>query len=129
VKIYGDTFSQNHRLRQSAAYGIPGTRAALLTFIRRQYTIDGLRLVTGTYEDIRVPVLQIHGSEDASIPVDAARALSPRLRDARFVLVAGVSHDVHVDAPDRVAREILTFTGTLDQDDYTYQDGTLIWSW
>jgi len=72
-----------------------------------------LRLVTGTYEDISVPVLQIHGSEDASIPVDAARGLTPRLRDARFVLVEGASHDVHVDAPERVASEILAFEAGL----------------
>jgi 2-hydroxymuconate-semialdehyde hydrolase len=113
LEIYGDTFSEAHRLRQTAAYRIRGTRAALLTFIRRQYTIDGWRLMFGTYEDIDVPVLQIHGSEDASIPVDAARGLTPRLRDARFVLVEGASHDVHVDAPDRVAREILAFAAEL----------------
>jgi 2-hydroxymuconate-semialdehyde hydrolase len=112
-EIYGETFSEAHRLRQSAAYRLRGTRGALLTFIRRQYTIDGLRLVTGTYEDITVPVLQIHGGEDASIPVDAARGLTPRLRDTRFVLVAGASHDVHVDAPERVAEEISAFAAQL----------------
>jgi 2-hydroxymuconate-semialdehyde hydrolase len=112
-EIYGDTFSETHRLRQGAAYRIRGTRAALLTFIRRQYTIDGLRLVTGTYEDIEVPVLQVHGSEDASIPVAAARRLTPRLADARFVLVEGSSHDVHVDAPERLAEEIDAFLAAL----------------
>jgi len=83
------------------------------TFIRRQYTIDGLRLVTGTYEDIRVPVLQIHGSEDASIPIGAARELSSRLRDTRFVAVEGASHDVHVVASERVGRETLAFSASL----------------
>jgi 2-hydroxymuconate-semialdehyde hydrolase len=112
-EIYGDTFSEAHRLRQEAAYRIHRTRAALLTFIRRQYTIDGLRLVVGTYEDIGIPVLQVHGSEDGSIPVDAARKLTPRMSDARFVLVEGASHDVHVDAPDRLAREIETFVAGL----------------
>lgn len=113
VEIYGDTFSEAHRLRQAAAYRLRGTRGALLTFVRRQYTVDGLRLVTGTYEDIAVPVLQIHGSEDASIPVDAARSLTPRLSDARFVLVEGASHDVHVDATDLVAEEIAGFVRGL----------------
>jgi len=112
-EIYGDTFSEAHRQRQRAAYRIHGTHAALLTFIRRQYTIDGLRLITGTYEEIAVPVLQVHGSEDASIPVAAARRLTPRLADARFVLVEGSSHDVHVDAPDRLAEEIEAFLAAL----------------
>ena len=118
MDLYGDDprFSEAHRLRQQAAYRIRGTRGALLTFIRRQYTVDGLRLVAGTYEDIRVPVLQVHGSEDASIPVEAARALSARLADTRLVVVEGSSHDVHVDFPDRLAAEITAFVAGLPAD-------------
>jgi pimeloyl-ACP methyl ester carboxylesterase len=112
-EIYGDTFSEAHRLRQAAAYRLRGTRAALLVFIRRQYTVDGLRLVTGTYEDIAVPVLQIHGTRDASIPIEASRALSDRIADTRFVALEGVDHDVHVHASDRVAREIAAFADGL----------------
>lgn len=116
VEIYGDTFSGAHRGRQTAAYRLRGTRAALLTFIRRQYTLDGLRLIIGTYEDIRVPVLQIHGSADASIPIEAARALSGRIADTRFVEIPGASHDVHVVAADTVAAEILAFADALPAD-------------
>lgn len=107
--IFGDVFSPEHERRLTAAYAIRGTRAALLTFLRRQYTIDGLRLVTGTYEQIRRPVLQVHGSEDASIPIAAARKLGSRIADARFVAVAGVGHDVHIEAPDRLAEAIQNF--------------------
>jgi 2-hydroxymuconate-semialdehyde hydrolase len=113
MTVFGDCFSERHRARQEAAYRIRGTRAALLTFIRRQYTIDGLRLVTGTYEDIEVPVLQVHGSRDDSIPVEAAQRLTRRIGDARLVVVEGASHDVHVVAPDRLAREIRGFTAGL----------------
>ena len=113
LEVYGDTFSDLHRQRQLAAYALRGTRAALLTFIRRQFTVDGLRLLGGTYEDITMPVLQVHGSEDASIPVSAARDLSHRLGDSRFVLVEGSSHDVHIDAPDRLAEEIEAFVTGL----------------
>ena len=80
-----------------------------ITYIRRQYTIDGIRLVLGTYEDIATPVLQVHGSRDASIPIEAARGLTPRLRDARFVVVEGASHDVHIDAPDELVAAIEAF--------------------
>jgi pimeloyl-ACP methyl ester carboxylesterase len=112
-EVFGDTFSERHRRRMREAYRIRGTRAALLTFIRRQYTIDGLRLLTGTYEDITVPVLQVHGTRDESIPIGAARALSARLHDARFVAVDGSSHDVHIDFPDRLADEIARFAAAL----------------
>ena len=66
-------------------------------------------LVLGTYEDIATPVLQVHGSRDASIPIEAARGLTPRLRDARFVVVEGASHDVHIDAPDELVAAIESF--------------------
>jgi len=106
--IFGDTFSDAHRDRLKAAYDIKGTRAALLTYIRRQYTIDGIRLLYGVYEDIQAPVLHISGSQDVSIPNAAARALSDRT-GGRFVTIEGIGHDVHIEAPDRLAREIETF--------------------
>jgi pimeloyl-ACP methyl ester carboxylesterase len=111
--VFGDTFSDLHRSRVEAAYRIRGTRAALLTFIRRQYTIDGLRMLGGTYEDIKIPILQVHGTLDESIPIDAARNLTSRLDDARFVAVDGSSHDVHIDAPDQLAQEVTAFEATL----------------
>ena len=111
--VFGDTFSDQHRRRVESGYRIRGTRAALLTFIRRQYTIDGLRLLRSTYEDIETPVLQVHGTLDESIPIRAARALSSRLSDTRFVAVDGSSHDVHIDAPDRLAEEVTAFVATL----------------
>ncbi len=109
TRIFSDLFSPEHERRLAQAYAIRGTRAALLTYIRRQYTIDGLRLVLATYEDIRRPVLQVHGREDVSIPIGAARKLTPRLRDARFVAVEGVGHDVHIEAPDVLVEAIERF--------------------
>jgi pimeloyl-ACP methyl ester carboxylesterase len=117
--IFSDVFSDDHERRLAAAYAIRGTRRALLTFLRRQYTIDGLRLVTGTYEDIRRPVLQVHGAADASIPIDAARGLTSRLRDSRFLGFEGVGHDVHIEAPDRLAGAIEDFVrGTPRSDEH-----------
>jgi len=107
--IFSDIFSSEHERRLKQAYAIRGTRSALLTYLRRQYTIDGLRLVTGTYEDIRRPVLQVHGTADASIPVEAGRRLSSRLRDSRFLPIEGVGHDVHIPATNQLADAIDTF--------------------
>lgn len=112
TELFSTVFSERHRERLLAAYRIRGTRRALLTFIRRQYTIDGLRLLRGTYEDIEAPILQVHGGRDASIPVEAARRITPRLRRSRctrFVVVEDASHDVHVDAPERLASAIEGF--------------------
>jgi pimeloyl-ACP methyl ester carboxylesterase len=113
TSAFGETFSDLHRQRIEAAYRIRGTRSAYLTFVRRQFTVDSLRLVTGTYEDIRLPVLQIHGSLDASIPIQAARKLSTRLDDVRFVEIEGSGHNVHIDAPDQLAAEVANFVAIL----------------
>jgi 2-hydroxymuconate-semialdehyde hydrolase len=113
--IFSDVFSPEHERRLKAAYAVRGTRSALLTFLRRQYTIDGLRLMTGTYEDIERPVLQVHGSEDASIPISAARKLSSRLRETSFLPVMGVGHDVHVEAPVQLAEAIGAFVSGRKQ--------------
>ncbi|CDO60210.1 Hydrolase, alpha/beta fold family [Candidatus Phaeomarinobacter ectocarpi] len=108
TEIFGDTFSDAHRQRLAAAYAIKGTRAALLTYIRRQYTIDGVRLLYGVYEEIQAPVLHVSGSEDASIPNEAARRLSERT-GGKFVTVEGIGHDVHIEAPEKLAGEIRQF--------------------
>jgi pimeloyl-ACP methyl ester carboxylesterase len=116
TEIFGTTFSERHRERLTAAYRIRGTRRALLTFIRRQYTIDGLRLLFRTYGDIEAPVLQVHGGRDASIPLAGARSITPRLGNARFtrfVTLEDASHDVHADAPERLADEIEAFLGEV----------------
>jgi len=109
TEIFSDIFSADHERRLRDAYAIRGTRAALLVFLRRQYTIDGLRLLTGTYEQIQRPVLQVHGSGDASISIEAGRRLSARLADTRFIGVPGVGHDVHVEAPEALADAIGAF--------------------
>lgn len=108
--VFSDTFSPAHARRLEAAWAIRDTRAAMLVFLRRQYTIDGLRLVTrATYERIEAPVLQVHGTRDASIPIAAARRLTPRLRDARLVAFEGVGHDVHIERPEELAEVIEGF--------------------
>lgn len=109
TRIFSELFSLEHERRLAMAYSIRGTRAALLTYIRRMYTIDGLRLALATYEDIRRPVLQVHGTRDASIPIAAARKLSPRLEDTRFLPVDGVGHDVHIEAPEILIEAIERF--------------------
>lgn len=109
TRIFSTIFSPQHERRLAAAYSIRGTRAALLTYIRRTYTWDGIRLLRGTYEDIQAPVLQAHGTQDESISIGAARRLSPRIRDTRFVAFEGASHDVYIDAPDALAATIEDF--------------------
>ncbi len=105
---FGPTYSAPHRAALETAYRVRGTRAALLAYVRRQATIDGLRLVRGTFEDVKVPVLHVSGSRDTNISPAVARQLANRT-GGRFVLIEGATHMVHIDAPARLVEEIEAF--------------------
>ena len=77
-------------------------------YIRRQMTIDGVRLLRGVFEDVRCPVLHVSGVMDRNIPPEAARALTKRT-GGQFVMIEGASHAVHTDAPARLVEEIERF--------------------
>lgn len=111
--IGAETFSPIHKERMTRAYEIRGTRAAFLTFVRRQYTIDGLRLLSGTYEEITVPVLQLHGTQDRSIAISAAQALSSRIAKSQFVPIEEAGHFTFIDAPEKVAKHVADFVASL----------------
>jgi pimeloyl-ACP methyl ester carboxylesterase len=108
IDVFGNTFSQQHRARILSGYEIAGTRAALLTYLRRQYTIDGIRLLGGVWEEIRSPILHVSGSEDEQIPTAVAERLAGRT-GGKFVRIAGIRHDVHILAPERLVHEIDAF--------------------
>jgi pimeloyl-ACP methyl ester carboxylesterase len=105
---FGQTYSARHRAAFEAAYRVKGTRAALLAYARRQMFVDGLRLVWGTFEDVKAPILHLSGTRDTHIPHNVARELANRTR-GRFVAIEGVDHNVHIEAPDRFAEEVESF--------------------
>ncbi len=104
----GPASSPQNLAALEAAYRIKGTRSALLSYIRRQFMIDGPRLFWSVFEDVRAPVLHVSGAEDRNIPPEAARALSKRTQ-GQFMLIPGAGHNVHTDAPDRLVDEIERF--------------------
>lgn len=113
--VIGDTFSDSYREQAEAVHRIRGTRAAYLAFVRSQYSIASFRnfFLRDIYEEIEIPVLQMHGTLDKSQSIDAARDLSSRFADTRFVAIEGSDHFIHIDAPDQWAEEIGTFVESL----------------
>jgi pimeloyl-ACP methyl ester carboxylesterase len=110
----GDTFSDSYQEQAEEVHQIRGTRAAYLAFMRSQYISDtSFRLLDGGYEEITVPVLQMHGTLDRSQTIESARALSSRLADTRFVAFEGADHSIHIEAPDLWADEVSTFVENL----------------
>jgi pimeloyl-ACP methyl ester carboxylesterase len=112
--VIGDTFSDGYRAQAEAVHQIRGTRAAYLAFMRSQYVSEtSFRFLEGGYEEIGVPVLQMHGTLDKSQTIESARELSSRLADTRFVGFEGSDHFIHIEAPDQWAAEVSTFVEDL----------------
>jgi len=59
---------------------------------------------------LRMPVLILHGTEDAVIPVGNAEVLAQRIPGAKLVLLDGLGHLFWHEDPERAARAILDFT-------------------
>lgn len=61
-------------------------------------------------EAVRVPTLILHGREDAVVtPLAGARELERRVPGSRLVVFGSASHNVMMEEPDGVAREIRAF--------------------
>ena len=86
----------------------PGSIAALM---RANYEMD-VRHILPT---IAIPVLVMHRTEDALVPVAAGRYLAEHIPDARYVEIPGTDHTVlDADTQDVIADEIEQFiTGAL----------------
>jgi len=61
--------------------------------------------------EIAVPVLLVHSSDDAAIPVEWAREASGWIQGARLEVLEGLGHLAHEEAPELCAGLILDFLG------------------
>ncbi len=62
---------------------------------------------------IETPTLFIHGANDKAVDVSVAKRASAAMPNAHLVVLNGVGHLAHEEAPDRVAAEISAFTETV----------------
>ncbi len=58
---------------------------------------------------VRCPTLLVRGAESALLTREGAQDLLSELSDARLVEIAAAGHHVHVDRPDELLRELLSF--------------------
>jgi 3-oxoadipate enol-lactonase len=59
--------------------------------------------------ELRMPVLVLHGAEDALVPVKAAREMARRIPRAKLVLLPQTGHVVATDAEQETASALLDF--------------------
>jgi rifampin ADP-ribosylating transferase len=65
---------------------------------------------TGT---IAAPTLILWGDDDALLPLAGQEQLAAAIPDSRLVVLPGVGHAVHWEAPERVAAELSAFVAGL----------------
>jgi pimeloyl-ACP methyl ester carboxylesterase len=64
--------------------------------------------------EISVPTLILHGTEDRLVPVANARLLADRIPGARLVLLEGTGHVYHSERADESDAAVLEFLDRLD---------------
>jgi pimeloyl-ACP methyl ester carboxylesterase len=76
--------------------------------VRSLARADGRRFARRMQEPITVPVMQIHGAADrTALPRAAARSRRHVTGPHRWVLLEGIGHFPHEEAPSRVTAELL----------------------
>jgi 3-oxoadipate enol-lactonase len=115
-----------YRLATSVLY-TPAFRASHHDFVEREIAERGrhpvrARAFSAQYEAVRhhdtwdrlpslsMPVLVLHGSDDAVMPAGNAEVLARRIPGARLVVLDGLGHLFWHEDPERAARAILEFT-------------------
>jgi 3-oxoadipate enol-lactonase len=79
------------------------------------YTLLGRDDLTDRLGEIAAPALVIHGTADASIPMDRAQALAKGLPSCRALVdIPEAGHASNVTHPQQVNEAIRTFLSTLD---------------
>jgi len=62
-------------------------------------------------EQITVPALVVHGSDDVIVPVENGRTLAQRLPNARYIELAGRGHNLQLEDPETFNELVLGFLG------------------
>jgi pimeloyl-ACP methyl ester carboxylesterase len=63
--------------------------------------------------EISVPVLLISGSDDFLVTPEMVRQTSERINGSKMVILKGVGHFPHTEAPDRFNNEVGEFLASL----------------
>jgi pimeloyl-ACP methyl ester carboxylesterase len=67
--------------------------------------------VSGVLQDIQVPTLVVHGTEDRIIPAYNGHGLAARIRDARLILFKGAGHGMTIERAAEFNGAVASFLG------------------
>ena len=103
-------------VRSYASLADADRRAAFLATVRSVVGLNGQTVRAGDrlYLANELPVLLLWGADDPIIPVDHARAAHEILPDSTLVVLDGVRHFPHVEAPDRFVTTLEAFCAATE---------------
>ena len=78
----------------SAYTSIPDVAARMLPFLPVRRLVRDRFDSLSKAEEVRIPVLMLHGTRDRTVPIALGRQLSERFPDARFESLEGVDHQM-----------------------------------
>lgn len=86
---------------------------------------DLQRTLESTLEQIRLPILILHGADNQLVSRDARESMARRAPHARHVEVEGATHDVAADQPEQFQAHLLAFLETeAPRDPLAYHAGS-----
>lgn len=110
--------------RMTASTAHPFDESRVRTFIERDYDRAGGYLSATNHgellsefpkqsrmQEIRQPLLVIHGTADPVFPIEHGVALSKKVPGAKFVRIEGGGHELHRDDWDTIIAAIVAHTG------------------
>jgi pimeloyl-ACP methyl ester carboxylesterase len=114
--------------RYRLAFAIPKVSHCSLEYhrwiFRSRWRADGLRYATRMRRPVRVPVLQLHGSQDPVCPPEVACSSRRMVAGPfRWVPVRGAGHFPHEERPDEVGAALVGWLRELDGDRPSANDG------
>ena len=96
--------------RQSMQAGLRPTLAAAKAFATTDFRPD--------LASFTVPTLVIHGTKDATVPIDAtARVVAAQVPGAELIEYDGSAHGLFASDKERLIGDLLNFLGTGSADD------------
>lgn len=107
------------KLRQAML--VPGVAHSALEYyrwaFRAQFRGEGRRFVDAVDTRVKVPVLQLHGTDDPVLLHGTALASAPWTGPrSRFESLAGVGHFPHLESPDDTGAALLGFLHSVPRD-------------
>jgi pimeloyl-ACP methyl ester carboxylesterase len=102
-----------HPFDKKRAYRLAGAefnRAKNLLSMFNHALLKGGESYYGKSNEIKIPSLVIHGTEDSILPYQHGQAISNTIPNTKFITLEGVGHEIHYRDYDLIIKEVIAHT-------------------